>query len=451
MGQIQSLDELISLLMRRRLLIAAIVLAGMAASVMLGLSQPKIYETGAVIQVESPVVTGPDASIGSQSARVLQAIEQRLTTRENLTAIIERHGLFSDAPGLSMDQKIAALRAAVRFQSVPSVSQPAYGAPASVSALIIFTQFGDGDQAARVANDFAQSVLDLSAARQDARARETLTFFVEEEARVSAEIVALEAEMVAFKTANAGALPSSGESRRDEIAALETDMRALDQAVLAARSAREALQAQDRLRETDRRQIEDLAAQISVYSSQKDALQQRRDALQSDAAQSPEVEQQLAAYDRRLTQLQSQLDVIAARRAEADTTLRLEEQQHSEHFTLLERALVPDYPMGGGGKKIAILGSIASAIFAVALAFTLDLLNPVVRSAAQMERQLGICPVMTIPDLHLPSPKRRRKYTAGAEVVAAIQDKVTNADALSRTGAALGAVVFVGVLAMAIT
>ncbi len=71
----------------------------------------------------------------------------------------------------------------------------------------------------------------------------------------------------------------------------------------------------------------------------------------------PEVERTLNNFDRNLQQLQSQFEVITARRAEAETGFRLEQRQQSEHFTLLERAMVPEYPEGGGGKKIAALGS----------------------------------------------------------------------------------------------
>ena len=84
-----------------------------------------------------------------QSASLLQGIEQRLTTRENLAAMIDRHGLFADLPGLTLDQKIFALRSAVQFQSVASAAPASFGVPNAVSAPIISTRFPDGDQAAR--------------------------------------------------------------------------------------------------------------------------------------------------------------------------------------------------------------------------------------------------------------------------------------------------------------
>jgi len=44
-----------------------------------------------------------------------------------------------------------------------------------------------------------------------------------------------------------------------------------------------------------------------------------------------------------------------------------------------------------------MVGAVASVMVAVAVAFLLELLNPVVRSARQMERETGLRPVVSIP------------------------------------------------------
>ncbi len=418
MGQIQSLDELISLLLRRRVVILVTLCIGMALSVVFALSRARIYEAVAVIQMESPVVD-TTASAGQQSAQMLQSIEQRLTTRENLLAVIERHSLFADAPGLNTEQKINALRQSVTFQSVGAIGQQPYGTPARVSALIIAARLGNGDQAARVANDFAQNVLDLASAQQSQRARETLAFFQQEAARITAEIIAVEADLAAFKSSNQGALPQSRDSGREEISALETELRRIQQTMLAVKGQEDALNRKERLRETDKRQLSDLAAQQDVLSAQMAALAQQISGLRGDAAKTPDIERDLASFERKLEQLQTQYDSITAKQSEAETGLRLDEAQHSEHFTLLERALVPEYTVGGGRKKLAALGTIASFVFALALAFGLDLLNPIVRSSAQMERQLGLRPVIAIPELPAQSRKvghHRRSGPSGGGI-----------------------------------
>lgn len=402
MGPIQSFDEFLSLLVRRWPLIALVCVVGAVLSVLVALSKPQVYESVAVIQVETPVIGVGDAAT-PEIARLLQTIEQRLTTRDALLAVMDRHGLFTDVPGMSVEQKLFALRSAVTFQSIASASQQTFGQPTSVSALLITARLGTAEQAARVANDFAQGVLDMSVAQQASRARDSLTFFTAEATRLASQIATLESEVTAYKNANVGALTRGSTTDR---AALETDLRRVSQQVLAVQAERAALQAKERLRETDRRRIEDLSVQEGVLNQQLAGLEAQRDALLAQEAQSPEVERQLGAYDRQLQQLQSQYEAATARKAEAETSLRLEEENHSEHFTLLERAIVPEYPAGGGRKKIAMAGALASLIAGLGLAFALDLMHPVLRSAAQMQRELDIRPVISIPDLGLVAPHK---------------------------------------------
>lgn len=410
MGPIQTIDEFFNLLRRRGLMIAAIVLAGIALALAFALSRPQIYETAAVIQVQAPVVGGQEAETNSQIARVLQTTEQQLTTRENMLAMIERHGLFSEGAE-NDEQKIYALRTSVTFQSIAAATQQVFGQSTSVSALLITVQMGDPDQAARVANDFAQNVLDMSIASQTSRAKDTLTFFQTEEDRVTQQINALEDEVEAYRQANPTAVESDTSTDRS---AIETDIRAITQEILATQAELAALRAKERLRETDRRRIIDLEAQETVQTSQRAALESQRDALDARVARAPEIERQLGAYDRQLEQLQSKLDSNTSRKAEAEIALRLEQENHASRFSLLERAIVPDSPMGGGRKKIVVAGAMASLIAAFGLALLLDMMNPVIRTAAQMNRELGIRPVITIPELDLRAASRRRHKDAGA-------------------------------------
>lgn len=395
MGQIQSLEEVLSLVLRRRWLIIAVTVIGMILSVITAKSKIDVYQSTAVIQVEVPVVA--EGTGGAGSVQFLQAIQQRLTSREALLAMIDRHGLFADAPGLSADQRVAALRMAIRFEPVASTGTPAFGNSSPISALLIVVQSDTGDHAARIANDLAQSILDQTTADQLDSTRETTSFFRDEEARVWQLLAALEAEIAAYKNANAAALPELNVARTAEVAAIGTDLREVEQKLVALAEQRKELDTGGQLRATAQRQLDDVLSQIAVATSQRDTLVAQRDAITASLSASPEVERVLSGYDRKLTQLQSEYEVVTARMAEAETAQRLAESQQSGRFSLLERALTPDYPIGSGGRKIAIAGTVASFIAGLALALVMDLLFPVIRTAAQMERQLSLRPVVAIP------------------------------------------------------
>ena len=407
MGQIQSLDEFLSLLWRRRWLIIAVTLLGLALAAVYAKSRPATYSAAAVIQIEVPSVTEQDGTVApSGAAQLLQAIEQRLTTRENLLAVIARHGLYANLPGLTDDQKVQALRSALTFQSVASATAQNFGAPPAISAIIIFARMDSPALAARVANDFAQGILDQSTAGQLESARDTTTFFATEEARVWQQIVALEAEIAAFKNANAAAMPTRLSVQSDELVALDADLRDLAQSRVAIEGQRSALGPLSGLRATQLRTLDALDAQLTVLDAQSASLLTRRAEIEAALAGTPEVDRVLSGYDRRLAQLQGQHDVVTRRMAEAETSQRLAEARQSERFILLERATEPQFATGGGGKKLVLAGGIVSLLAGIALAFVLDLVNPVIRTAEQMQRQLDLRPVVSIPEI---SPQSRRK------------------------------------------
>lgn len=407
MGQIQSLDELIGLILRRWRLIAAVTVLGTAAVVAVLLGRTPVWEAVAVLQVQSSTVSEdgtPAAGPSSAAAQRLQAIEQRLTTRTSLLAVIDRQGLYRDLP-LTDDEKVNLLRQSLRFQTVASVAQAAYGAAPVVSALLVVAQADSGETAARVANDFAQSILDAGAAGQTERTRDALDFFREEEARIGAAMMALESEVAAYRNAHADALPGQVDLRREEFLALEAELRGLGQESAALEDEARRIQAQGSLRETDRRQLAVIEDRRAALAAQEVGLAARRDAIAAAMARVPDVERALAAFQRQLDQLQGQYDVVTRRLAEADTARKLEERQQAERFALLERAVVPEQPVSGGRRKLAAVGAVASLMLGVMLAFVADLVHPVVRTTAQMERQLDLRPVVAIPEM----PARRRR------------------------------------------
>lgn len=399
MGQIQSLQELLSFLGRRFWIVLLVTTIGIFSAIFYAKSTPDVYEAAAAIQIETPTVSPQEGSEGggSSSARTLQTIEQRLTTRENLQAIIDRHGLFSDAPALSQDQKLAILRDSITFQGVDSVASQNYGQAPGLAAILILARMGKAELAARVANDLAQSVLDMSASGARDRAVKNVAFFTEEEERLWGMMSKLEDEITSYKNDHSDSLPTAMQAMREQLAAIDADLRRLSDDLIAAQREADKIRELAVQRETDRRQLDALNARIEVITAQIDTSNARRAQLQANLTASPEVERALSAYDRQLGQLQDQYKDTTRRLAESETELRLSERQQSERFTLLDRAITPEGPIGGGRKKLVIAGALISLLAGLGLAFLIELMRPVVRTAAQMERQLGLRPVVMIP------------------------------------------------------
>lgn len=401
MGPVQSLDDLFGLVRRRFLLIAVVSLIGILISIAMAQSKPKVYQTAAVIQVETPKV---DDGAGNSPANVpalqaLQSIEQRLTTRDNLISLIERHGLFANLPAMSIEDKVGAMRGSIEFQSITSASG------SGLSAIIIFARAETPELAARVANDLAQNVLDLGAEDRIASAKASHEFYQEEEARLWTEISKVETETKSYRQENFNSLPATLEARRDERLSVDSDLRDLEVELVGMQTELDELNAAQTQRATDRRRIEELTQQIAVLTAKRAPLIARNVELDLAVTNGAEVDRVLAAYDRQLRQLQDQYSVVSTKLAESDAALRLAERQQTERFALLERAIAPLYPTGSSAKKLFAAGAVASVLAGFALAFALDLAKPVIRTSSQLESQLNLRPIIAIPDLKL-NPKR---------------------------------------------
>lgn len=405
MGQIQNLEDLIDFLRRRIWLILGLAILGAVISAYIAKSRPDSYEAFAVIEVQGAPISDQNSAAEGGSARLLQSIEQRLTTRENLLAVINRYGLYADLPALSEDERAALLRRNISFEGIAAAGNSPYGGAAQLSAIIIKASDGRGDLAAHVANDFAQGVLDLSSAGKLDQARDTLAFYQEEERRLSAEIAAVEAEVADYK--NSHNVSGLSEARRDELVSVEDDLRRLDQSLVALTEEQRQLSAKGTMRATEQRRLREIGDQIAVMNEQKTALASRRQELTEALASQPEFERALAGYQRQLDTLGDSLSTVTSRLTAAETEAKLAERQQGQRFALLDRAMTPEHAVGSGGKKLFVSGALASLLGAMALAFLLDLMKPVVRTSTQMERQLGIRPIVAIPELDFVSGKKR--------------------------------------------
>ena len=85
-------------------------------------------------------------------------------------------------------------------------------------------------------------------------------------------------------------------------------------------------------------------------------------------------------------------------------------------FEVLETALPPIYPVSGSRKKIAMVGGIASLMAGIGLAFVAEMMKPAIRTAAQMERVLGVRPVVVIPVV----ASRRERRIGGLRKLAGV-------------------------------
>lgn len=405
MGPIQTFGELRAMLRRRAVIIVLVTLVGSALAVLQALNLPREYSASATIRIESPVIDEQTASGANSLLRRIQVIEQELMARESALRIIREFDLFADT-GLTDSEKVAQFRGTVDFRQVVAPPERP-GERGAVVALVVSAQLDEPDRTVTVVNALADEILEQGERRRRGRSEEVLRFFAQEEARLGDEIEELESEIADFQTANEDVLPGALEARRDEVERLRAAALEVERRLASLRRELAAVE-QENLRATAQRRIDTLQDEISNDEEQLELLRTRIAEVESQISRAPDVQRQLRAYERRLEQQQDRFMLISRRRAEAEIGQRLETGGQGERLEILERAVPPDYPSGPSRRNVAGAGGMASLGAALLLAFLLELRNPVIRTAAQMQREVGIRPVVTIPYVESPNERRRR-------------------------------------------
>ncbi len=408
MGPIYSLRDFFDMLQRRLRLIFALTVLGCIFAVWIALQKEHFYDSSVVIQVTQPTIADDLAksTVDGSSARRIQLIEQRLMARSTLLEIAEKFDVFADAPLLRPTEIVSLMRQSISITGV-AAAREGFADDGTISVLTITATMATPELAQQVANEFAERIIELSTQSRIDQARETLAFFVEKEAALKEELNRLEDEVSAYRFEHDLSLPGVIELRRDELAQINEGLLEIAREEIALRRAADQVGLTERPA-TARRRLAELQEEMATLDEQVLLLSNRKQELELSLQTTPEVERRLGGLDRQLQQLQGQLANIIDRRSEAEVGFRLESSSQSERLTIIEAAALSDYPVNGGRKKLAIMGAVASFFGAIGAAFLLEIARPALRTAEQMERETGLMPVVSIPELKTDARSLRR-------------------------------------------
>ncbi|MEP2920032.1 DUF874 domain-containing protein [Sulfitobacter sp.] len=399
MGPIYTWQDFLDMIWRRLGVISFVIVLGCIASLYWATTYVHLYQSSEVIQVEQPKINDDLArsTVEGSSARRLQLIQQQLMARASLQSIIDKYDLYNNLTALKPSEKVQLLRQAVTINGV-AAAREGFADDGTISVLTITAQMEEAQLARDVAHEFAEQTRNLMAAQRREQTETTLAFFQRQEQAVLDNITALEAERETYRIDNDLTVEGGVEFRLSEVAQLNEAILNIDREIITTQLARTQIDRSSRAT-TVAREERELDAQLQTLTEQRTLLDQRRTALQSTIQSSPETERALTDFDRRMDQLQTQLEIIATRRNDAEVGFNLEVGAQGERLTTIEEAQIPDYPITMSKKKRAIMGGFAATILAFLIAFLLELRRPVIRSARQMERETGVTPVISIPEL----------------------------------------------------
>jgi polysaccharide biosynthesis transport protein len=199
-----------------------------------------------------------------------------------------------------------------------------------------------------------------------------------------------------------------------EIVALKANISAIEASLLPdpaaadADPAGEETQANSLAAAQGQAQLELIERELALLIEQQTSDEARAEELRDSLARTPQVEMALNAYQRRYANLQARYDNAVRKLAEAETGQRLEVNRQAERFEVIEQAQVPGSPVSPNRLMIAGGGAVASLGLGLAIALALELLNPAIRTSADLQRRLQLHPVVTVPYIHTRGERRRR-------------------------------------------
>ncbi|WP_425041430.1 GumC family protein [Primorskyibacter sp. S187A] len=266
-----------SLFLRRIHYFVLTVVICSVLGILIARTLPTVYESEALLVVESEQIPGDlaETTVRVQAVEQLQIIQQRILARSILTEMANRLDIYADRRRagerpLTADEIVQDLRERIKIRITGGANAR------NVSATLVNIAFTapTGPLSASVTNEIVTLILREDVGMRTSVARETLEFFEQEVARLDRELSTASAAVLEFKEANIEALPDSLDFRRSQQAAAQ------ERLVLLERQTAILLDQQERLKRL-----------ISLASESTDRIPQE--------AATPEQEQLQALKDQR--------------------------------------------------------------------------------------------------------------------------------------------------------
>lgn len=217
----------LSLFLRRLHYFVLIILACTAAGVFLAIKLPPVYKAKAQLVVESPQIPGELASSTVQAsiAEILEVIQQRLLTRANLLDLSRRFDVYAGQAEMTPDAIVENMRSRIEIQIPFNTFNRA-----SNRASFVTVSFAapTGEMSAKITNELVTQILQENVAMRTNVTGQTLEFFIQEVARLDAEMSDQGARILKFKEAHKDALPDSLDYRRSRQSSLQERLLLLD-------------------------------------------------------------------------------------------------------------------------------------------------------------------------------------------------------------------------------
>jgi uncharacterized protein involved in exopolysaccharide biosynthesis len=348
------------------------------------LSEGKILVQSQLIPTE---LVRPTVTNAAQER--IQVIEQRLMTRDNMVAIIDRFQLFPEKRNLmSVTQLVDLMK---KKTTIAAINNSLSFARRSDNPTIVFTVgFEDSDPAvaAKVANELVTRILNEDVRDRTSRASDTTKFLSREVDRLQAESAAIDAKIAQAKEAqlaqtSTGAPDPLAQSKAEYLqkSAIYSEKHPLMKAL--------------------KRQIEaaeKMAGRTTSGGADIEALQSQQEAIQKN------------------------LEAASAKYSAAQLGEALEKNQQSEKLEVLEQPTVPQEPVKPNRPKLLTMSFALAFAAGGGLTFLLEFFDTTIRRSADIYSLVDSELVVQVPYIVTKSEQfqvqRRKKLLIFAGIIA---------------------------------
>lgn len=435
-----------AILWQRRLLIVVPVIVGVLIAIAALFVLPPVYRSSAIMLVQSPQLPNEVIGAGGEVMdRRMARIKEKVTSRPDLIALIDEHGLYAAKRGRKpLSTIVSEMRDAISL--APTTAElPGTQADQRTIAFELAFNYDNPVAAQAVAQDLMERIVELDASGSAEQATNTVQFLTDQANGLQLKIAALQSQRASISARNGGVLAGSGGmimgsntgSYDVQIASIQRDNSTLlsqrelastsqirDPAVVSAEAALagaravyseshpDVVLAKQRLAEArefakgDSRKVpvDSIEQQLSFNNSQIAALRtaKARDLAQVSSALSaqsraPLVQQQLGELEQQMTGLNEQFQDVSRRLLAAKAGVRAEDEQMGERLAVVEPPVVPDTPISPNRPLLAALGLGCGLGLGLLLALAVELILRPIRDPRALERLTGRPPLGIIP------------------------------------------------------
>jgi uncharacterized protein involved in exopolysaccharide biosynthesis len=354
---------------------------------------PPTYLSEGKILVESQQIPAdlvkPTVTTGSKER--IQVIEQRVMTRDNLLAILDKYQMFADQrDSLSRTELLDLMRQNTKIK--PLELDQATGRTDGLTTIALTVGFTDRrpDVATKVANELITLFLNEDARNRTNRAMETTKFLAREVQRLEGDLAAIDAKIADFKRKYValGPLP---DQTLPQLAVLKAE--------LAQKSGVYSKAHPDVLRL--KRQIAAIEQMTMPSAATATAT--------AAAAGSPIDKDALDALQAQRTSIQKNLETAADKLSAAQLGEKLERDQFAERLQVLEQAVMPQKPIKPNRGKIlalALLGAVMAGFVGV---FAVESLDRTIRGSRDLASVADGHLILAIPYISTRAELVRKK------------------------------------------